>query len=74
MTELQKLQKWLAEAEQTLHELNLGKSVVAGSKNGRSFQFSAANRQDLVNYINELKDKIARIQGTPRRGPIEYVF
>lgn len=45
----------LAEARQALHALMTGKQVVRIQKDGRSVEYSAVNKRDLVAYINQLE-------------------
>lgn len=48
----------LAEAEAALHQLRIGQHIVSISKGGRTVQFQQTNKQELVDYIDELKVKL----------------
>ncbi|AWN43158.1 gpW family head-tail joining protein [Methylobacterium durans] len=70
------LRVWLAEAELAMHQLMIGKKAVSTSYEGKSASFTQANRDDLANWINLLKGRIAGLDGTPfaRRRPIHLSF
>ncbi|KZL02275.1 MULTISPECIES: gpW family head-tail joining protein [unclassified Pseudovibrio] len=61
-----KTQKRLDEAEDALHRLKLGESEVRmRDRSGREIEFKPANKRDLQNYINELRDQLGM---RPRSG------
>jgi hypothetical protein len=53
------LQQWLAEAQQALHELKVGKKTVTLSYSSgdgmKSASFSRTSAQQLMDHINELQ-------------------
>ena len=50
------IQAKLAEAEKVYHELMLGLSVrVFVDQNGERVEYTAANKQALLSYINQLR-------------------
>lgn len=66
------IEKWLLEAENALHDLLIGKSVVSISRgdsagNSRSYQYSQANIAQLRAYIADLKGRLGL--GSGRRRP-----
>lgn len=68
---------YLAQAELALHKLLTGtkeESVQFGA--GKSVKYTSTNLSQLRAYINELKDEIARCEGTggKARGPIRFIF
>lgn len=63
MSDLQRLKQYLSEAEDAEHQLNMGKSVVSVSHNGKTTQFNAASPEKLRAYISRLKLEISRLEG-----------
>lgn len=55
----------IAEAESALHDLNIGKRVAKVSRNGKSIEFTQANRSDLERYINQMKSEKAGARRRP---------
>ena len=51
------LDEKIAEAEDVLHELSLGRRVVSLSRNGKNLTYTATNRVDLELYIAGLKSQ-----------------
>jgi hypothetical protein len=45
----------LQEARNALHSLMTGKQVVRFQKNGRSVEYTAINKRELEQYINQLE-------------------
>jgi hypothetical protein len=45
----------LQEARNALHSLMTGKQVVRIQKNGRSVEYTAINKRELEQYINQLE-------------------
>jgi len=74
MTQLATLQKRLDEAETAYHALMLGDRIVSISIEGRGQSYTPADMGKLETYITRLKDRIARLQRGPRRGPILMRF
>ena len=72
------IQAKLAEAEKAYHELMLGLSVrVFVDQNGERVEYTAANKQALLSYINQLRSQMT--DGTTcvapaARGPIRFTF
>lgn len=61
----------LAEAEDALHDLNLGNSVrVFVDQNGERVEYTAANSGRLRQYVEQLKQSIAAEKGTKTSGPL----
>lgn len=51
-----KYTRWLGEAEESLHRLNTGRALrVLVDQNGERTEYSGANRQGLIAYINQLR-------------------
>lgn len=67
------LQARLAEAIDALHLLRTGQAVVeVTDQNGEKIRYAVANRDDLRDYISELRAEIA---GTSRaNGPMRFYF
>lgn len=59
------LRRRLAEAEDALHNLMIGESVVTVTTDDRTATFTAANSDRLRAYIHELK--VALGEAAPRR-------
>ena len=74
MTLLTTLQKRLDEAEAAYHALMLGDRIVSISIEGRGQSYTPADMGKLEMYITRLKDRIARLQRGPRRGPVLMRF
>lgn len=72
MTDITVLKIRLAEAEDAYHRLQLGAKLVSATKDGRSFQYTAANVPALKAYIAELKTSIASLEGAARRSPLFF--
>tara|TARA_R110001606_G_scaffold71219_1_gene162909 strand:- start:6120 stop:6320 length:201 start_codon:yes stop_codon:yes gene_type:complete len=51
------LDEKIAEAEDVLHELSLGRRVTKVGRNGKNIEYTAANRVDLELYIARLKSQ-----------------
>jgi sulfur carrier protein ThiS len=49
------LDEKIAEAEDALHELNLGRRTVKVSRNGKAVEYTATTRVNLELYIANLK-------------------
>jgi hypothetical protein len=62
----------LAEAEAALHQLRIGQHIVSISKGGRTVQFQQTNKQELIDYIDELKGLLGL--KTRRRGAARVSF
>jgi hypothetical protein len=60
------LEQKIIEAEDALHELSLGRSVVTVTRDGKSLTYNAANRVDLERYLANLKSQL----GTYSRRPM----
>lgn len=75
MTDLTTLQTQLTEAETALHLLATGgqRQTVDIGVGGR-VTYTAANVADLRLYIADLKNRIAKLKGLPRRAPIYMEF
>lgn len=53
------LEQQIAEAEESYHNLLIGRSArVVVDQNGERVEFTAANRADLYNYIQRLKSQL----------------
>ena len=74
MAQLATLQKRLTEAEAAYHALMLGDRIVSISIEGRGQSYTPADMGKLETYITCLKDRIARLRGGPRRGPVLMRF
>lgn len=75
MATLSQLQTWLSEAETARHTLAMGERVASVMRAGRKMDFTAANLDDLENYIRTLERDIAAAEaaaaGRPRRSAIQ---
>lgn len=72
---VQTLQTRLTEAEDARHKLLTGQQEVEISLDGfGKTVYSQANIRALDKYIVELQNKIARLSGLPRRGPLRVSF
>lgn len=60
----------IAEAETALHQLSIGKRVGKVTRDGKSVEYTPANRSDLERYLNGLR---AQLTGTRRR-PMRVKF
>ena len=49
------LDEKIAEAETALHQLSIGKRVAKITRDGKSVDFTPANRADLERYLGGLK-------------------
>jgi hypothetical protein len=59
MATTDQLTAWLAEAEQALHELNIGRRAVSiSSSSGKSVSFTAADVGKLQTYIDSLRRQL----------------
>lgn len=72
--------KWLAEAMNAYHQLNMGGSVrVVVDQNGERVEYTAANRQSLLAWITRLQnalqqpDPCASLLGAPGK-PAGFTF
>ncbi len=69
------LKKYLAEAEKARHSLAMGDKITTISNiDGGSATYNQASLKQLSAYITFLEDKLAIIEGTKRRGPIEFAY
>jgi hypothetical protein len=60
--DINKLKKWLQEAEEAYHQLMTGGSVrVFVDQNAERLEYTAANKQNLFNYITQLRAQICAI-------------
>jgi hypothetical protein len=65
----------LAEAQTALHALMTGKQVVSiTDPSGRRVDFTAAKREDLERYIQNLRAQTASDGSVARRGPFEVTW
>lgn len=72
MADLATLEQRLDEAEEAHHKLMMGDRAVDISwADGQSVSFQKAEIRKLENYIQELKNDIARAKGASKRGPIQ---
>lgn len=53
------------ESEDALHQLNIGKRVAKITRDGKSVEFTPANRSELERYINILKSQLLGIRRKP---------
>ena len=60
------LQERIAEAEQALHQLQIGKAVAKISRGGKTLEFTQANVSQLQTYLNQMKAE----QAGQRRRPM----
>ena len=60
------LQQRIAEAENALHELSLGRQVVEINRGGKSLKYTPADITVLRRYITEMKNQL----GGSRRRPM----
>lgn len=76
MATLQDLQSRLAEAEASLHNALIGKGVQeVRDFNGERIVYSRMDLSALRAYIQQLKDQIAVLLGTPNAsGPMRIFF
>jgi len=60
------IQERLTEAENALHDLQIGKSLrVFVDQNGERVEYTAANRRDLTAYIDRLKTQLSGAASGP---------
>lgn len=60
--DIEKLKTWLADAEDAYHTLMTGQSVrVFVDQNAERLEYTAANKQNLFNYITSLRAQICKI-------------
>jgi cob(I)alamin adenosyltransferase len=76
MVDILVLRQRLSEAEQAMHRLSIGTSVVSISDGERKLTYTAANIGRLQNYIDDLRRQIAALENPvlPRRGPFVISF
>ncbi|MBI5135784.1 MAG: phage tail protein [Nitrospirae bacterium] len=74
MAQIDVLQQRLAEAETAYHALMTGERIVSISIEGRGQSYIPTDAGKLSAYIDRLKGEIARLSGSPRRGPVRVVF
>lgn len=77
MTDCTATAQLLAEAEKAYHQLMLGQSVrVFVDQNGERVEYTAANRDALLNYINALRSQITSGScGAPKvNKPLRFTF
>lgn len=77
--EIEALKVKIAEAEAAYHNLQLGlQARVVVDSNGERVEFTAANRQDLYNYIQRLKGQLPAVDlcvDLPAAyGPMRFLF
>ena len=68
----------LAEAEKAYHELQIGRSArIVVYQNGERVEFTAANKQGLYNYIQQLRTQLG-LNSSPsiacNYGPARFLF
>jgi hypothetical protein len=69
------LQERLTEAENALHDLQIGKAVVeCRDQNGETVRYSIASRSALVAYVQGLKGEIANPAAAAPSGPMRLFF
>ncbi len=61
------LQERIAEAEQALHQLQIGKAVAKISRGGKTVEFTQANVSQLQTYLNQMKAEQAGSRRRPMR-------
>lgn len=64
-------QEKLAQAEDALHQLMLGKATVTLSYGERRVEYTQADRAALQTYVSQLRRQVAGLK--PRRGRITYM-
>lgn len=77
MTDCTATSQLLLEAERAYHQLMLGQSVkVFVDQNGERVEYTTANRDALLNYINALRSKITSgACSTPTQNrPLRFTF
>lgn len=63
----------LADAEKAYHDLLTGRALrVVVDRNGERVEFTAANRQMLKAYIDELRTQLGL--GGSSNGPLQFLF
>lgn len=69
------IRKRLADAEEKYHRLQLGGVArVTVDQSGERVEFTAANRDNLRRYINELKEQLRIAEGGRAAGPLRFVW
>ena len=64
---------YISDAETALHSLAMGDKIVTISNiDGGSATYNQTSMKSLRAYISYLEEQLARINGTLRRGPIEF--
>lgn len=63
--------KRLKEAEDVLHKLVLGQSVVEMESDGKKMRFTQTNKKNLQNYINQLRKELGK-SAVSGRGSLIY--
>lgn len=61
------LQERIAEAEQALHQLQIGKAVAKISRGGKTVEYTQANVPQLQTYLNQMKAEQAGSRRRPMR-------
>lgn len=75
MPDLATLQTRLSEAEVAYHKLQTGALRASVTlADGESITYTQASRGELRRYIDELRNQIADLQGTKKRGPVRFIF
>ncbi|BAK75398.1 gpW protein [Pseudogulbenkiania sp. NH8B] len=75
MTDLTTLRQRLAEAEEALHQLQIGSKRERISRGGTDITYTRANIGDLRRYIADLKAEVARAEGArPTRTALNPYF
>lgn len=77
--DLTTLQTRLTEARAALHSLSIGQQVVEIQRDGRRMKYGSADSAALADYIRDLENQIADIEGAvvsarPRRRFIPVAF
>jgi len=76
MSDLPTLKLRLAEAELAKHKLLMGEKTVMlsySAEGQHSTQYHQTSIPQLSAYINELKDRIARLEGVGGRRPMYFI-
>ncbi len=64
----------LAEAQEALHALRTGQSVVSVTYNDRRVDYSKANMNDLLAYVDELERQCGTCKNAGRRKPFRMIW
>lgn len=67
------LATYISQAETALHSLAMGDKVVTVSNiDGGSVTYNQTSVKQLKSYLAYLEEQLARLNGTFRRGPMEF--